>query len=259
MRTRKTKEFETFTILRNACINLAPLELRLIGAKSSKECASRFLQLDEYAEIPTVTIQAPVHRGRPVTASPGQNVEVSFTHDGQPHQFLTSIRRYGEISLDPNTTVAAFDLIAPREISIADKRRFYRVYPDTDEPIEVKLAVLADEEEQNDRIRSREKAKLTSIAGEGLGFRMPEGRSLMLHAGTRVRLKLRLRPEDDELRLIARICFRLRKPKEREVLFGVQFIDIDSDIEYKRSVDRILRFVAEEQRRYLAERTHLNQ
>lgn len=259
MKTRKTKEFETFTILRDACIKMAQLDLRLAGEKAPTEYQSRFLQLDEYAEVPSVTIETPILKGKPALVPTDQEVEVSFIHGGQPHQFVTLVLQHGEINLDKRKPIPSLELIAPGEISIEEKRSFYRVYPDEERPIKIKLAILADEEGQVDRIRSREKGILTSIAGEGLGFRIPEGKSLLLHAGTRVQIKFRLHPEDDELRLVAKICFRLRKPKGREVFFGVQFIDIDSDIAYKRSVDRILRFVAEEQRRYLAERTHLNQ
>ena len=92
-----------------------------------------------------------------------------------------------------------------------------------------------------------------------MGFRIIEGRSLFLNTGTRVQVKFRLNPQDEELCMLAHIRFRLRRPNAREVFFGLQFIEIDSDIKYKKNADKILRFVAEEQRRHLAKHTHQNQ
>jgi c-di-GMP-binding flagellar brake protein YcgR len=143
-------------------------------------------------------------------------------------------------------------------VILAEKRSFYRVHLNEDRRVDIKLEILTEGEETS-RVRSREKGVITTIGGNGLGFYLPEGRSLLLNTDTRLQLKLKLQPEDEELRLLAKVRVRLRRPKARVIFFGVQFIDIDSDIRYKQSVDRILRFVAEEQRRHLAQRRHLNQ
>lgn len=107
-------------------------------------------------------------------------------------------------------------------------------------------------------MRSREKGLLTDLGGGGLGFRIPEGRSLLIGVGTRLSLSFRLPADDEQIKVLGRICFSLRRPELREAFFGVQFTELDSDVEYKRNVDRILRFVAERQRQSLSNRIRIN-
>jgi hypothetical protein len=40
----------------------------------------------------------------------------------------------------------------------------------------------------------------------------------------------------------------------QQIFSGVQFVEVDSDVNFKRSVDRILHFVAEQQRISLGNR-----
>jgi len=257
MKTEKTRESQAFQILRDACTKRAPLDLRVFGRKKQDEYQSRFLQLDEYDDLPTITIEAPALEGENILVPLDREVEVSFLHKKQPHFFITLASGHGKFSLGRKKIIRSVELLAPNEIILAEKRSFYRVHLNEDRPIEIKLEILADEEEETGRVRSREKAIITTIGGNGLGFYLPEGRSLLLNVDTRLRLKFRLQPEEEELRLLGNIRFRLRRSKVREVFFGVQFNDIDSDIKYKQSVDRILRFVADEQRRHLSQRIHL--
>jgi c-di-GMP-binding flagellar brake protein YcgR len=259
MPTRKTKEAETLAILRDVCISLARVELRLIGDRNATEYRSRFLQLDEYADEPTVTIEAPKLKGETIILPLDREVEISFLHKGRPNLFVTQVAGHGRTTVGRDIDTPSLVLPVPDEISIDEKRSFYRVQFDEDRAIEVKLGILADEKGESQRIRAREKGTITTIGGNGLGFRMPEGKSLLLNAGTRVQLKLRLAPGEKELKLLAVVRFRHRRPNAREVFFGVEFLDIDTDIKYKQSVNRILRFIAEEQRRYLASRSHLNE
>jgi c-di-GMP-binding flagellar brake protein YcgR len=134
------------------------------------------------------------------------------------------------------------------------RRGFYRLLADEVETIEVRLGILADKEEGAGRVRWREKGALTDIGGGGLGFRIAEGKTLLLGPDTRLMLRFTLRP-DEEIRLLGKVCFSLRQSERREAFFGVQFIDLDSDLEYKRGVDRILHYVAEKQRLSLGERS----
>ena len=256
MNTEKTRESEAFAILRDACNKRAPLDLRVFGRKKQDEYESRFLQLDEYAEHPIVTIEAPVVEGENVTVPLDREVEVTFLHKKQSHFFITLASGHGIFRLGRSKVIRSLELLAPNEVILAEKRNYYRVQLSEDDPIEVKLEILAEVEEAG-RVRSREKGIITTIGGNGLGFYLPEGRSLLLNVNTRVRLRFRLQADEEELRLLANIRFRVRRPKVREVFFGVQFTDVDSDIKYKQSVDRVLRFVAEEQRRHLSQRIRL--
>jgi hypothetical protein len=256
MKMEKTKESEAFEILRDVCTRRATLDLRVFGRKKQDEYKSRFLQLDEYAELPTVTIQAPAPEGENILVPLDHEVEVSFLHMRQPHFFITLASGHGTFRVARKKIIRSLELLAPNEIVLAEKRNFYRVRLEEDRRVEIKLEILSEDDEAI-RVRSREKGIITTVGGNGLGFYLPEGRSLLLNVDTRLRLRFRLQPDEEELKLLATIRFRLRRPKIREIFFGVQFIGIDSDIKYKQSVDRVLRFVAEEQRRHLSQRIHL--
>ena len=254
MNLDKRKRSEAIAVLRHACGKGVSLDLRVLGENSATEYRSRFLSLDENSEDPVVTIEAPALKGTVLPLRPNQQVKIIFYHNDQIRSFITSIFRRCKFKLNPQTSVASLELFLPEEISSGGKRGFYRliIADDTPSP-ELKIAVLAEDEAK--RIRSRERGIITDIGGGGLGFRMHEGKSLLLGLGTRLLLQFRLHPEGDRMSIMARVCFSLRRPDVREVFFGAQFIDVDSDIEYKRSVDMILRFIAEEQRRSLSGRT----
>ncbi|NQU08945.1 MAG: flagellar brake protein [Candidatus Abyssubacteria bacterium] len=246
-------------ILLSACAKNLPIDLSIIGEKPGAVYRSRFLRMEETSEEVLLTIEAPALKGGIVPVRPGQNLKISFVLNGQDWIFETTIVARGKFHLNPQTTVSSLQLLAPEEVLSGGKRGFYRVTLDDAAPKTVRLAILAEEIEGKKRIRWRERGVMTDIGGGGLGFCISEGKSLLISPGAHLLLRFRLRPEGKELRLLGRVCFSLRQPELREAFFGVQFIDVDSEMEYKQAVDEILRFVAEEQRRNISEGTQTSQ
>jgi len=249
---------ETAGTLLKACAQNLPLDLRVEGDKPAELYKSRFLRLDDSKGNPILLIEAPTLKGNIVPIRPGQNVRISFSHNGYEYAFASQVLGRTKFELNPQLTVTSLELLIPEQVSSGGKRGFYRI-PLGTAPSEVALSILAKGKSGKDRVRSREKGTLTDIGGGGLGFRMPEGKSLLLSPGTRLLLQFPLPGDNDQIKLPGRICFSLRRPELREAFFGVQFTDVDTKIEYKQDVDKILHFVAEQQRQLMRERADTNQ
>jgi len=194
-----------------------------------------------------------------VLVRPGQEIKISFSDEGKKQTFKSIILGRGKFNLNDEITVPSLELPIPELASSKEKRSFYRFRIGDSQPVEINLGIFAKEKGKNRRIRSREKGLLTDLGGGGLGFRISEGRSLLLVVGARVFLSFRLPLDDEHIRVLGRICFSVRRPELREVFLGVQFIEVDSDIEYKRSVDKILHFVTKQQRQSPGNRISVNQ
>jgi len=250
----KEKNAEVVSILSRVCAQNLPLDLRIIGEEPASEYRSRFLNLDATREGLILIIEAPTSRGTIVPARPGEDTRVSFFYNGRDLSFVSQVLRRGKFSLSPTVNVPSLDLLVPEHASFSERRSFYRIVVTESPPIELKIGIFT-ETGKSRRIRSRVKGIITDIAGGGLGFCMSEGKSLLLAIGTRLLISFRLPDDEQEIKILGRICFTLRRSEVRQAFFGVQFMEIDSDIEYKQSVDKILRFVAERQRRMIKERT----
>jgi c-di-GMP-binding flagellar brake protein YcgR len=255
MSPRKKKKTSPNPVLAAACEKNLPIDLRIAGEKSPDVYRSRFLALEERPDSIALLVEAPAPKGTVVPIRPGQQARVTFTLNDQENYFEAVVRDRGRHQLNRETSIATLELEMPEEVFSAGKRGFYRHPIDSAEIIEVRLAILASDGGDSKRIRWREKAALTDIGGGGLGFRISEGRSLLLSPGTRLLLTFKLGPEEEEIILLGRICFSLRQPKLRQAFFGVQFIEVESEIEYKQNVDKVLHYVAYMQRRSLGERT----
>jgi c-di-GMP-binding flagellar brake protein YcgR len=256
MASQKVKKDEVLANLRLACARGLPLDVRIVGDQPVVEYRSRFLGIEGGAKEPLLIIEAPGTGGSIIPVRPGRTIRATYFHDSRYHSFAAEVVGRGKFVLNPETTVSSLQLSLPEDIWPERKREYFRIPVDANPPIPVKLAIMARGTRRPGRIRARETGILTDIGGGGIGFCVPEGRSLMLDLGTRVTVEFSLPSDDEEpIYLMSRVCFCLRKAKEREVLFGVQFIDVDSDVEYKRGVNRILKYVAEEQRRSLRQRT----
>ncbi len=254
MSPKKKKKTERNPVLAAACDSAVSLDLRIDGEMPVTFYRSRFLRLEKESEDDTLLIEAPTHRGSVVPVRPGQRVKIVFKLNGQDNYFDSTVLDRHRHPLNPDLSVASLELQAPEEMFSGGRRGFYRVMVGEAENIHVNVGILADSDEKGaGRVRWREKAAITDIGGGGLGFKIAEGKSLFLGPDTRVALQFTLK-EDKEIRLLGRVCFSLRQSELREAFFGVQYVDIDSDLEYKRNIDRVLRFVAEKQRLSLGER-----
>jgi c-di-GMP-binding flagellar brake protein YcgR len=248
------KVSEATAILSNACERNLPLSLRVIGDGAGEEHRSRFLVLEEAKGGGILIIEAPTSKGSVVLMRPGQEVRVSFSHNRQKRIFSSQLLGRGKVKLNSGTAVPSLELLAPTHIPSSERRGFYRVFVNHGSPIPVTLGVLADRNSPASRVRSREKALLTDVGGGGLGFRLSEGKSLLLSVGVHVLISFKLPEKGEQVNLMGRVCFSLRRPDLREVFFGVQFVSVDSEVEYKRGVDSILRFAATRQRESLSKR-----
>jgi c-di-GMP-binding flagellar brake protein YcgR len=253
MSPRKGKISPPNPALVAACDKNLPISMRIEGEKSTVVYRSRFLGIEERSEKIVLLIEAPAPKGSVVPIRPGRQAKITFALNDQENYFEAIVLARDRHQLNRETSIASLELEMPEEVFSGGKRGFYRLAIDGAEAIEVRLGILANDEGGSNRVRWREKAVMTDIGGGGLGFRISEGKSLLLSPGTRLLLRFKLRPEDEEIKLMGRICFSLRQPELREAFFGVQFIDLDSNIEYKQHVDRVLHYVADEQRRSLGE------
>jgi c-di-GMP-binding flagellar brake protein YcgR len=258
MVSRKKKAADHLSTLKDACQKNLPLDVRLVGNQTTEIYRSRFLNPPENAESDTLLIEAPTSRGSVVLLRPGQEIKLIFAYQGIIHSFTTEIVSRGRYQLSEEVTVRFLKLQAPETLATGKIRSFYRLAIPGSTPLELSLGVFAKQKGKPQRIRAREKAIITDIGGGGLGFRIPEGRSLLLGVDTRLSLNFHFPDDEEPMRLLGRICFYLRRKDLREVFFGVQFIEVDSGIDYKRSVDRILRYVAEKQRMLLKNRINVN-
>ena len=253
MNPRKKKKTAPNTVLATACARTVSIDLCIVGEKPVPVYRSRFLRLEERSKEDALLIEAPSLKGSVIPIRKGQRVKVTFKLNGQDNYFETTVLDRGRYQLNPDLSVASLELQAPEEVLSGGRRGFYRMFVDETEIIELSVGILADGKKGAGRVRWREKGILTDIGGGGLGFRIAEGKSLLIGPGTRLMLRFKLRP-DGRIRLLGKVCFSLRQPELREAFFGVQFVDLDSDLEYKRSVDKILYYVAEKQRLNLEER-----
>jgi c-di-GMP-binding flagellar brake protein YcgR len=245
---------DVIAILEKACARNLPLDLRIVGEKSATNYLSRFLDIDDASHPPSLVIEAPRVQGRVVPVRPGQEVRISFSVSNRPRSFASSVLGRGKVSLNPDLKVASLALVIPDQMAAGGRRNFYRIPLSESKPIEISLSILAETKNGKSRVRSREKGIMTDIGGGGLGFRIPEGRSLLLGVDTRLKIQFSLPDDGEQVKLFGRICFSLRRNELREAYFGVQFLDVDAQVEYRQNVDRILRFVAEKQRQSLSER-----
>jgi len=258
MVSRKKKVADHLSTLRDACQNNLPLDVRLVGNQTTEIYRSRFLNPPENAESDTLLIEAPTSRGSVVLLRPGQKIKLIFVYQGIIHSFTTEIVSRSRYKLSEEVTVPSLKIQVPKALATGKIRSFYRLAIPDSTPMELSLGILAKQKGKPQRIRAREKAVITDIGGGGLGFRISEGRSLLLGVDTRLSLSFRFPDDDEPLRLLGRICFYLRRRDLREIFFGVQFTEVDSDLDYKRSIDRILRYVAEKQRMLLKNRISIN-
>ncbi|MBI5118591.1 flagellar brake domain-containing protein [Candidatus Poribacteria bacterium] len=248
------KVSEVTAILSNACERNLPLSLRVVGDGMTEEHHSRFLLLEETKGGGIIIIEAPTSKGSVVLMRPGQEVRVSFSHNRQKRIFSSQLLGRGKVKLNSGTAVPSLELLAPTHLPSNERRGFYRVFVNHGSPIPVSLGVLADRNGPASRVRTREKGFLTDIGGGGLGFRVAEGKSLLLSVGVHVLISFKLPENGQKINLMGRVCFSLRRTDLREVFFGVQFVSVDSEVEYKQGVDSILRFAATRQRESLSKR-----
>jgi c-di-GMP-binding flagellar brake protein YcgR len=256
MSPKKKKKAAPNPVLAAACARTVSIDLRIVDDKPATVYRSRFLGLEEGAEAEenALLIEAPALKGSIVPVRPSQRVKINFNLNGQDNYFEATVLDRGRYQLNPGLSVASLQLQTPEEVFSGGKRGFYRLLVEDTEEINVRVGILADSEEGAGRVRWREKGIITDIGGGGLGFRIAEGKSLLIGPDTRLMLRFKLRP-DEEIRLLGKVCFSLRQSELREAFFGVQFIDLDSDLEYKQNVDKILHYVAEKQRLNLGERS----
>jgi c-di-GMP-binding flagellar brake protein YcgR len=251
-----TEKISGLSILSTVCSKNLSLDIRIIGEQSTEIYRSRFLGMedDNGSTAGALVIEAPTVKGNVVLMRPGQDIKIIFVYQGTIHSFNTTIIGRGRHELNPTVTVSSLKLQPPASLSTGKIRSFYRLPIPHSQRLELSIGIYARQRGKIRRIRSREKAYITDIGGGGLGFRIAEGRSLLLSVHTRLFLSFRLPDDEDAIRLIGRICFSLRRTELREMFFGVQFVETDSDVQYKKNVDRILRFVAEQQRLGLSNR-----
>jgi c-di-GMP-binding flagellar brake protein YcgR len=238
----------------SACARNLPLDLRISGDSPQVVYRSRFLGVSEHSGETALIIEAPAPKGSIIPIRRGTRVKIAFSLGGSESHLETVVLDRYRHELNSQVSVASLLLRMPEGIVADGQRSYFRIVVPQEAAIELRLAILAEDEEGEGRVRGREKALITDLGGGGLGFCIAEGRSLLINSDTLLLLKFRLRGVEQDIRLLGRICFSLRQPERREAFFGVQFVDVESELEYKRSVDRILHFVAEEQRRRLTER-----
>ncbi|RJP21139.1 MAG: flagellar brake protein [Candidatus Abyssobacteria bacterium SURF_5] len=248
MSPRKKTADDDFSILSSVCQHNVSLDVRPMGEKSTEFYRSSFLAFQRDAIPPVLVIQAPTSKGRIILLRPGQKIKLVFVHNGVIYSCATAILGRVRHQLNREIDVAALQLQVPAALATGKIRSFYRLSIPRSRSLEVMVGIYTGKRGKQQRIRSREKAYMTDIGGGGMGFRIAEGRSLLLGVDTRLSLSFRLSEEDQPIRLLGKIGFYLRRRDVREVFFGVQFIEVDSDIAYKRNIDKILRYVAEQQR-----------
>lgn len=251
---KRPKEPELMAVLADACVQNQPLGFRVIGEKSKTEYKSRFLGIDRSGTEPRLVIEAATLRGGVVAVRPGEGVKVSFSHNGRTRTFMSEVVGRSKFQLNPQLIVPSLELLIPENLSPWELRGYYRLSLSDASPIEVKISIFSEEESKPRRVRAREKGILSDVGGGGLGFRIPEGRSLLLGVGRLLSLSFLLDSEEEPAKLLGRICFSLRHPELREVFYGVQFVETEASIKYKQAIDRILRYIAQSQREKLQNR-----
>ncbi len=237
-----------------------PCEIWVDSRGYPVQAKSRFFTLQAGAEAPSVIVEAPVSDGTILPLRPGQEVEVYFRVDDTRYMYQATVLKRGEFPLSSGQAARALEITYPQRLSRGQKRAYYRVPVSRLHPVELRYG-LVDRKTPDPVVRPsvlfRGRTEVIDLSAGGVAFDLPERNRLLVRPGNRLICEFSL-PNDERLTLHGRVAHRYALRGERALRYGLQFIDIHRQLNFKVAHDRLLRYVVEVQRESLAKRSGMH-
>jgi c-di-GMP-binding flagellar brake protein YcgR len=186
---------------------------------------------------------------------PNDPVFVHFKFAGFRFLFYSKIIEKINYQLNPEKSTRAFKIRLPSKLLDGNRRKYFRVTVPMDQPISLFYRKLSSRDKESPEtkqtaVKSKSfEALMIDISEGGIAIKS-EGRPA-ISKGDKLSMWFKLAGETNEIKMEA-VVRSTRQYGEKEVhLWGVEFVP-KKDINYKRALRRINKYVMSTQRRLLA-------
>lgn len=179
----------------------------------------------------------------------GRTLRLTIGHAGLGRVEVRAIALESTPSSDGHTCrfrvthVSAMDSSMPPDLyEVLNRRELFRVRPAQEQPVTARLAVPSDEELEWFVVT------VTDLSGGGLGLMVDDALAEKFALVSRLEIELVLPDEEQPVRVIGRICYRLRLGRRQRL--GIEF-DARRTKFFPRVQSRIMQFHTRRQRELL--------
>lgn len=210
---------------------------------------SRFFETDR--EERTVTIDFPTGDGestKPLV--PKDNISVLFKFAGFRFLFHSEVLEKLEYRLNEEKDTKAFKIRLPEEILDGNRRKFFRVLVPSDQPIVLHYRkVGAGGAKTGVSLKSRSFEALMLDISEG-GIALRSEKAPNISKGDRLQFQFRLEGAKTEIKMEGVVRSTRKYGGDDVHLWGIEYVP-KKDINYKRALNRINKYIMATQRKNL--------
>jgi len=242
-------------LLELACAYNVPLFITAESGEKTYQYNSRMLERKKKPSANALIIDHPFTSGPAIALKPGIRISVSFALDDDWFLFESAIRGKTDFALANRKKIAAFEIAYPNMLSGGDRRSYYRVPAPMSEPISIQCGTIGGISDWfvqeagawNFPSHLRFEGRILDISVGGMLIGIEKLDRSIPDVGTKLGLRFSLAPNETPVTLKGAIK-RIEKGSTGRNRIAVQFIDTAEKFEYKLSINRLYRHVAEQQR-----------
>ncbi len=220
------------------------------------EYRSRFLGYDRKEKV--IFIDEVTGEGRSYQPLlKGEKIRVFFQYDEFRFIFSSEVLDKTYYAINERLKLPSYKIRMPQSLEDGDRRQFFRVPTPMDKPIivEFKLYPYQSKEPMVDPENPEGSPKIfkgvaIDISGGGIAIKAEKGNNFEI--GDIFDMKFKLSPQDKEFLYLKGIVRNKRKYFDTDLnIYGVEFVE-ENSINFKKAINRIIRYVFERQREMLA-------
>lgn len=230
-------------LLREAAQRSVTIDLIRLLKSGPDPCRSRFVELPS-ADL---AVELPSRLGRPVPVRPGERLEIHFRIKEYRYCFRTTVRSRSKVALSELLEVAILLIVPPLSVERCRRRQFLRVKVTAAERLMAHLWLVDDSRPQGDALRLPS-TEVLDISGTGMRLLLEGSMRGRIKEGQQVHLHMDLGGGWEPLNLVAHVE-HLDRTAHHVVQFGLHFDGLDETLEGRAAHNRLLRFIAERERK----------
>jgi c-di-GMP-binding flagellar brake protein YcgR len=251
--------------LGQACARNQPIEVQFDTIDGhAKTAKSRLLQMDETY----LMIDRPTIKGGLAQIPDKSTITVSYNSGGDRYRFRSRVGTIRSVQLNEKTNIKSLEILIPETVERSQRRRDFRIslagsgtLEGTLEPLNWQTESAGDDPDENvtgadeSRIQSSKiSVRLANISAGGVGVVMDHTHAHLVRAGEHHSIEFWLPGDDDAFQVRVEIRHVINRSATANTVVGLKFIEDPASGSFRAAIQRVSRFVAEEQRRQLRNR-----
>jgi len=241
-------------LLELACAYNVPLVISTESKGETYQYKSRMLDIRRKPSANTLIIDHPVTSGPAIALKPDTLISVFFALERDRYLFESSVCGKTSFALSSRKEISVLEITYPNMLSSGDRRSYYRVPAPATKPISVDCGLVSGTADWyiqepgswNFPSHVQLQGHIIDISVGGMLLMVEQSDVRIPAVGTRLGLRFSLAPDETPVTLKGVVKRIEQKATDRRI--GIQFIDTDEKFEYKLSINRLYRYVADRQR-----------